>query len=163
MPSIEIRVVSLDVVIPIRMRELDPPRSWNDAISVGDTQADSVHFAAFDGDEIVGVSSVGPESIPLTDAPAIRFRGLSVVRARRGNGFGTLLFRAQHDYARQLNSPAWFYAKTRLSRLYLREGFIRTSYSTVHPNGGPVNLFVNPQGLEVFSSEFSSVEPGMTG
>jgi hypothetical protein len=60
MNKILIHQVALDDVIQLRMHELDLTRSYNEAISAGDTSPEAVHFAAFDEGQKIGVGSLGP-------------------------------------------------------------------------------------------------------
>jgi len=141
--TLRIERVPLEVVVPTRMRELDPPRSWQEAVSPGDLESESVHLAAYDGLVIVGVASVGPQPLPVTGRPAARFRGVAVVRSRRGAGIGGLLTDALCERSRAIADVAWLYAKDRLTGFYTRHGFVPTEHVFVHPNGGRVRLFVN--------------------
>lgn len=156
MTNIHIRPVSLEEVVPIRMNELDPPRSRDHSITPGDLAEESVHLAAILNNNIVGVGSIVPERMPLLpNHAAVRLRGLAVLRGYRGRGIGRMLLSAQVASAENATcSIAWFYSRLRLSSFYSQGGFVRTEHSIHHfLTREIVHLFVNEPTMPLMDND----------
>ena len=90
---IVIRSVPVDVVRPLRHRVLRPGFPEESVHSDRDDDPNTVHLAAIDGDEVIGVVSMLPEPFPGDARTAQRFRWMAVDATRRGSGTGQSLTR----------------------------------------------------------------------
>lgn len=94
----------------------------------GDEHRDAGHFAAFQGQKMVGVASVFHEAHPdIADRSGEqqwRLRGMATAPAVRGKGAGGALLQAAIDYtlARQAR-VLWCNARTPARSFYERYGF----------------------------------------
>jgi len=90
-----------------------------------DAHPGTLHFAAFDGDAVVGVVTTFPED--TARAPGSRgehFRGMAVDDAYRGAGVGKLLMRAVVDAARARGAEVlWANGRDSALGFYRRIGF----------------------------------------
>ncbi|MBX3020117.1 MAG: GNAT family N-acetyltransferase [Bdellovibrionales bacterium] len=82
-------------------------------------EKDAVHFAAFEGSEIVGCLIL----VPLS-AAEVRMRQVAVIPAKQGSGIGRLLIEAAENYARFAGFE-WMYLNARDSavQFYLACGY----------------------------------------
>ena len=123
-----VRDVPVDVVLPLWhriLREGVPFEVAQARHAAIDTLPGTRHFAAFDGDTVVGVVTTFPEDTPL--APGRRaehFRGMAVDDAYRGAGIGRLLMRAVVDAARSRGAEVlWANGRDTALGFYERIGF----------------------------------------
>ena len=123
-----VRAVQVDVVLPLWhriLREGVPFEVAQARHAAIDTLPATRHFAAFDGDAVVGVVTTFPENTPL--APGRRgehFRGMAVDDGYRGVGVGKLLMRAVVDAARSRGAEVlWANGRDTALGFYERIGF----------------------------------------
>lgn len=148
--QMRIQPISLLQAVTLRMRELDPPRTWEQAVSVGDQALDAEHIGAVLEGQVIGSVSLGSEPIPLPPfPPAWRLRGLVVASEYRGLGVGRSLVKAAKAKIDASHKPVWFYARQRLTSLYASEGFLRTDITVTHALAGEVFLFLNQSAVDV--------------
>jgi GNAT superfamily N-acetyltransferase len=99
--GIEIREVTVDVVLPLRHAILRAGRARESAHARQDDDSATRHFAAYAGSHVVGVVSQFPENTDLAPARrAERLRGMAVDPAWQGRGVGHGLMRAVVELAK---------------------------------------------------------------
>lgn len=83
------------------------------------------HFAAYDGDTVIGVVTTFPDDTPLAQGRrGEHFRGMAVDDAWQGAGVGTLLMRAVVDAARGRGAEVvWANGRDTALGFYERMGF----------------------------------------
>jgi GNAT superfamily N-acetyltransferase len=123
--SIEIRPVPAAATHDLRQRVLRPHQSIKEMVYEGDALPSAGHFAAFDGDRIVGIASVSPESHGEVDGDGQwRLRGMATDDRVRGTGLGARLLEASIGHAKQAGGDVlWCNARTPAMRFYTRRGF----------------------------------------
>lgn len=114
---IDVREITATDAYPLRRTVLRTGTVSNDVAFDGDDGG--FHLGAFDGDELVAISSW----LPIDDA-TYRLRGMATAPNRRGAGIGAVLLAAGIDKLEQLGGRA-VVANARVDALdfYLRHGF----------------------------------------
>lgn len=120
---IEIRAVQADAVRPLRKTLLRPNQDVSELVYGGDTEPDTLHAAAFDGEEIVGIASVSRQPDP-TGKPAFRLRGMGTARRVRGLGVGRDLLEQCYAHCAEKGAKrVWCNARLSAVGFYTRMGF----------------------------------------
>ena len=119
------REVPVDVVLPLRHRILREGRPFEAARSKQDGKAGTVHFAALDGDTVVGAITTFPEDTPLAPRRrADRIRSMAVADGWRKAGIGKMLMQAVVDLARRRGAEVlWANGRDTALGFYERIGF----------------------------------------
>jgi GNAT superfamily N-acetyltransferase len=121
---VAVRRVPVAVVRPLRHRVLRPGFPESAVRTDRDDEGDTVHLAAFDGDEVIGVVTMFAEHFPDDPRPALRFRWMAVDETRRGTGTGQALMRhaasVAHDGGFEL---MWAHGRETALGFYERLGF----------------------------------------
>jgi predicted N-acetyltransferase YhbS len=121
---IAVRRVPVAVVRPLRHRVLRPGYPESAVHTNRDEEAGTVHLAAFDGDEVIGVVTMFAEPFPGDPRPALQFRWMAVDETRRGTGTGQALMRhaasVAHDEGFEL---MWAHGRETALGFYERLGF----------------------------------------
>jgi predicted N-acetyltransferase YhbS len=121
---ITVRRVPVAVVRPLRHRVLRPGYPESAVQTDRDDEEDTVHLAAFDGDEVIGVVTMFAEHFPDDPRPALRFRWMAVDETRRGSGTGQALMRHAASVARDGGFELlWAYGRETALGFYERLGF----------------------------------------
>ena len=90
--------VTATATYPLRREVLRDGRPDADVTFDFDADAESLHLAAYDDDEIVGVASLAPRPTPKRPGKvAWQLRGMAVSPARQGSGVGKELVAAAVD------------------------------------------------------------------
>lgn len=91
----------------------------------GDDNPMTFHRGTFDTEgALVCIISMYDESVPGTDAPAWRIRGMATLPEHRGLGLGTKLAEASVAHAHSIRlAPIWCNARTSAAGYYTRLGF----------------------------------------
>lgn len=119
-----VRRVPVSTVRPLRHRVLRPGYPESAVHTDRDDAPDTVHLAAFDGDEVVGVLTMFPELFPDDPRPALRFRWMAVDEAHRGSGTGHALLRHAASIARDGGFDLlWAHGRETSLGFYERLGF----------------------------------------
>ena len=132
-PTMEIKIVDFETILPVWEEKLwpnrkDPIKPTNNISYLGgrDKRISSqtpVFFAAYNGDNIVGVNSGFPSM-----EGSFRSRGLWVDPTCRGQGIGNGLLQAVVDYATEHGYKyAWSMPRQSALPCYLSVGFEQTS------------------------------------
>ncbi|RDV37131.1 GNAT family N-acetyltransferase [Bradymonadaceae bacterium TMQ3] len=116
-----------DAILPLRTRVLRPHLAPGRlAHFEGDDHPHTRHFAAWRGEEVVGVLSLFQNPMPGNTPPAWQLRGMAVAPEVQGQGVGGRLL--EHALTRQaLADPTitwvWCNARQRAVPFYERHGF----------------------------------------
>lgn len=84
MIDVEVRQVDAATVRPLRHAMLRAGRPIEESVYPADDAPDTVHFAAFVNQDVIGVATAFPDS--FDGRPAWRLRGMAVRDGRRGIG-----------------------------------------------------------------------------
>ena len=137
--DVEVRPVPAEATRPLRMAVLRPGQPAESALYQGDDAIESLHFGAFDGDEVVGVASIYAE--PRAGGgptPAWRLRGMATAPTRRRQGIGRALLAACIDHARARGAvELWCNARLVAVAFYEHAGFEIVSDEFDIPGIGP--------------------------
>ncbi len=121
---IAVRRVPVAVVRPLRHAVLRPGFPEAAVHTDRDDEADTVHLAAFDGNEVIGVVTMLAELFPDDARPALRFRWMAVDESRRGTGTGQALMRHAASVARDGGYELmWAHGRETALGFYARLGF----------------------------------------
>lgn len=121
---IVVRRVPVALVRPLRHRVLRPGRPEESVHTDRDDAPDTVHLAAFSGDDVIGVVTMFPEPFPDDPRTAERFRWMAVDEARRGSGAGQALMRHAASLAREGGFELiWAHGRDTALGFYERLGF----------------------------------------
>lgn len=113
MTSLTVRAVPVDELLDLRHRVLRPGRPRETASLPGDDLPTTRHFAALDGDRVVGCATFLASA--LEGEPAWQLRGMATDPGSRGRGVGrTLLADAAGALARD-RGPTLFWCNARTS------------------------------------------------
>lgn len=116
-----VREASGAEVLPLRMGVLRPDQplvapEWDNAPGVQ-------HFAAYDGEVLVGCATVFPSPYDGV-ADAWQLRGMAVAADRQGQGIGAIVLAAAIEVVRAAGAPLlWANARVTALRFYERMGF----------------------------------------
>lgn len=138
--SVEVRAVPAAVTYPLRQQVLRPHETLDQLVLPGDDDPDSGHFAAYQGDAVVGTASVRREPPPWAPAPepSWRLRGMATAEPMRGSGVGTAVLAAVIDHVRRDGGGLlWCNARLPAVPFYERNGFTTRGESWVDPDIGP--------------------------
>src|SRR3954470_22279458 len=116
-----IRVISAEETYPLRLSILRAGMAPESAIFPGDHDADTRHFGAFSGEDLVGVASIYRAPFPDKDDRdgAWQLRGMAVSPEFRSRALGEALVRAclEHIQA-EAGTLVWCNARTPAVRFY---------------------------------------------
>ena len=87
--SIQIRLATLDEILPLRYEVLIVGTDRTEATLTGDDDPRTIHFAGFDAGRCVGCVSLMPSE--YNGAAAYQLRGMAVDPAYQGMGLGAAL------------------------------------------------------------------------
>ena len=121
-----IQQISPEATHSLRQLILRPQQGLSDCAFSGDKAPGSVHFAAFHGNEMVGVVSLYREAHPdWPDPHAWRIRGMATLERVRGQGIGRALLERVVAHAERQAPPAliWCNARALACGFYQKAGF----------------------------------------
>ncbi len=109
----------------LRGEVLRPGAVPSELIYAGDDAADTCHFGAFEGADLIGIASIYREKWPLdTSLRAFRLRGMAVEARFRGRGVGAALIRACLErVAAKGGAVLWCNARVSAQGFYESLGF----------------------------------------
>ena len=117
---------------------LRPSQAFAETVDPGDDDEDTVHFAAFDGDRVVGIASLYREPRPGGPSTGWRLRGMATEPDVRGGGFGAALLAACVEHvAAAGGGEVWCNARMPALGFYRRAGFDVVSDEFEIPGIGP--------------------------
>jgi predicted GNAT family N-acyltransferase len=119
---IEILRADAVMVRPLRHEVLRHGLPVTESVYPQDELPETVHLAASDGAEIVGVATVFPEA--YEGRAAWRLRGMAVAESARGSGVGSALLREVVAAVQQHGGTLlWCNARTEALSFYRHHGF----------------------------------------
>jgi GNAT superfamily N-acetyltransferase len=109
----------------LRHRILRPGKPLESCFLLHDEDPQTVHFAAFAGEEVVGILSVYAKPFPRHEnEPAWQLRAMAVSPQVQGQGVGRRLLQAAENHVQQNGSSSlWCNARTVAVGFYLKCGF----------------------------------------
>jgi GNAT superfamily N-acetyltransferase len=134
---IEIREVSAEAVRPIRQQVLRPSQTIEEMIWAHDLEPSTKHFAALDGERIIGIVTAYPAEMPeKPDKRGWQFRGMATLPDVRGQGIGKALITKCLEAA---NGAELLWCDARISAMpfYEKLGFQKIGESFEKPMAGP--------------------------
>ncbi len=122
---LQVREVTAPQTLPLRTQVLRPGFAPDEKWFMGGMPPNARHFAAFDGEAIVGVGFVVPVAAPFDDsAKAWMLRGMAVAPDRQGQGIGRAVVEAIVAEARREGVEiVWFNARRVAVEFYRKLGF----------------------------------------
>jgi GNAT superfamily N-acetyltransferase len=124
--AIEVRAVPAEQTRPLRQVVLRPGQPPESTVYPGDDDSGTVHLAALEDGELLGVASLYREPRPGADAraPAWRLRGMATAPHARGRRVGRALLAACRTHvAGEGGGELWCNARTSAARFYAAAGF----------------------------------------
>jgi GNAT superfamily N-acetyltransferase len=130
-----------EITYPLRQQVLRGARAPESSIFPGDGDRSSGHFAAYAGDNVVGVASVFAQPEPDDDQIAERgswqLRGMAVDPDHQGEGAGAALIERIRDFVtRSGGGLIWCNARLTAEGFYLKMGFARIGKPWEEPDIG---------------------------
>jgi predicted GNAT family N-acyltransferase len=119
----DIRLVDLEVVLPLRRSVLRAGIPDPVVVFAGDSDPRAVHVAAFDRGEVVGVSSLVPDPRSGGHPDGLRIRMVGVLPGHRSGGVGRRLVEACVDHS-GATPEVWLAARRHLEGWYGSMGFV---------------------------------------
>lgn len=136
-----IRQVGVEDVYRLRHQILRPDQSDERVVLEGDELSDTAHFAAFIGDQQVGIVSVCHQPVRFFEDQyqnSWRIRAMGVVDAYQHQGIGRVLLATAMDYAKEMGADIiWCDARAHAIRFYEKSGFKVASEEFEVPEVGP--------------------------
>jgi GNAT superfamily N-acetyltransferase len=143
-PKIEVRVLTLEEILPLRHAVLRAGKPLETARYANDNDPGVCHFGAFRDGELLAVGSLYIVEMP--DRPgiaAVQVRGVATRPEARGTGLGTALMEAARDYAQKQGARIlWCNARVSAAEFYRKLGFEIVSEEFQIPNIGPHYLMM---------------------
>ena len=121
-----IRAISAAETIAVRWPVLRPGFPRETAIFDGDEAPGTLHFGAFDGDNLVGVASLHVAPFPAQPevSPTFQLRGMATLAEVRGAGFGKALLDACVAAAQEKGAALfWCNARTSAADFYAKNAW----------------------------------------
>ena len=133
-----IRRISTEEIRPLRHRILRPGQTYGETLYPGDDLADTVHLGAFDGERLVGITSLYREDRPGGPPGGLRLRGMATDADVRGAGYGADLLSACIEHATDFGGvELWCNARMPAVGFYRRAGLEVVSEEFDVPGIGP--------------------------
>jgi predicted GNAT family N-acyltransferase len=121
---LSIKTTEASEILKVRLDILRKGMTLEDCHFSGDNDPESIHFAAFDSDHIIGCCTltVNPQSM-IKDS-YYQLRGMAVLEDYQGNGIGRKLLLAAESKLIELGQKVlWFNARTPAVGFYQKYGY----------------------------------------
>jgi GNAT superfamily N-acetyltransferase len=150
--AIEVRRIPAHRTWELRQRVLRPHQRIEEMNYFGDHDADTAHFGAFVGDELLSIGSIylaplrGPHASLPDDGRTWQLRGMATAPGRSGGGLGAAVLKAaiEHAAAHPVGratgsggSAMWCNAREVALGFYEKFGFVAVSGIFELPGIGP--------------------------
>ena len=122
---INIKQISARETIPVRQPVLRAGRPESDCIFEGDNLPTTVHYAIFVEENLVGVATFLENSKDILTGKQMQLRGMAVLDAYQGKGFGKLLLEKGEILAHEKKTDIlWFHARINAKSFYEKQGYM---------------------------------------
>ena len=122
--AISVCRVSASDVYPLRLRVLRPNQTLADCIWAQDNDADTAHFAAYDGNTLIGIGSIAISAREGDPPNTWRLRGMATEPSLQGRGIGAQVLSACVAHAKSNGGALmWCNARTSALGFYRKYGF----------------------------------------
>lgn len=137
--NIEVRAITAEATLPLRLEVLRPGRPIESAKFQGDDAPSTRHFGAFRDGRVLGIASLYLTEMPeRRGLPAFQLRGMATAPEARGIGLGCALVQACIGFTRQKGAHLiWCNARTGAVDFYRRLGFEIIGNEFEIPDVGP--------------------------
>lgn len=145
--DIEVRVITAEETLPLRISVLRPGRPVEVAKFPEDEAVTTRHFGAFRATRLLGIATLLRVGMPeQPGVPALQLRGMATAPEVRGKGFGRALILACLVFARENGVPLlWCNARTSALGFYRKLGFEIAGAEFIVPDVGPhFRMWVRP-------------------
>jgi len=138
-PEIEVRLISAEDTLPLRLAVLRPGRPRNSARFPGDDAPDTRHYGAFRAGRLLSIASLYRAELPEKPGQsAFQLRGMATDETARNQGLGRALVVACVEHARSERVPIlWCNARTTAADFYRKLEFETIGPEFVIPDVGP--------------------------
>lgn len=123
---IEIKPITANQVLPVRQKVLRAGRPIQEAIFDGDEKKTTLHLAAFQEEQILGVATflkMKHEAFPAKNQ--YRLRGMAVLPEYQGQQLGKKILEEGINLLTQDHTDLlWFNARTSAAGFYKKNGFL---------------------------------------
>lgn len=124
--SILLRETPAETIVPLRFSVLRPHRPIDEVRYATDALEGTFHWAAFDGDTLVGCASAHRAPSPMGHAPAYQLRGMAVREEYRSRGLGARILVEIEAGAKARGARyIWCNGRTRAGEFYRRHGWVQ--------------------------------------
>lgn len=121
---IQIRIVPATAVYPLRHKVLRPNQTLAHCIWAQDNDADTAHFAAYDGNTLIGIASIAISAREGDPPNTWRLRGMATEPSLQGRGIGAQVLSACVAHAKSNGGALmWCNARTSALGFYRKHGF----------------------------------------
>jgi GNAT superfamily N-acetyltransferase len=143
-PKTEVRVLSLEEILPLRHAILRAGRPLETARYANDNDPGVCHLGAFRDGELLAVGSLYIAEMPgRPGIAAVQVRGVATRPEARGTGLGTALMVTARDFAQKQGARIlWCNARVSAAEFYRKLGFEIVSGEFEIPNIGPHYLMM---------------------
>ena len=134
--GVEVRVVPVEAVVDLRHRVLRAGMPRESAVFPGDELETSRHFAAMEGERVVGCLTLHLSE--CEGRAAYKLRGMATDERVRGTGVGKLLLEAAEGFVRRTKiRQLWCNARVPAVGFYEKAGWCVVSEEFEIPTAGP--------------------------
>ena len=134
----EIKKISSLETYPVRHEVLRKRKPIETCQFKGDDDENTTHFGLYVEDKLVGIISVFKEKNNLfSETNQFQIRGLAVLEAFQGKGFGAELVKEAENHCISLNTDViWFNARENAVSFYKKLGYTSIGDSFLIPDVG---------------------------
>ena len=121
---LSIKTTEASAILKVRLDILRKGMTLDDCHFSGDNDPESIHFAAFDRDTIIGCCTLTVNPQPIIEGSYYQLRGMAVLEDYQGSGIGQkLLQAAESKLILQGKKVLWFNARTSAVGFYQKYGY----------------------------------------
>ena len=138
-PGIEVRLITAEETLPLRLAVLRPGRPRDSAIFPGDDAPDTRHYGAFLDGRLWSIASLYRAELPEKPGQeAFQLRGMATDPSARNQGLGRALMVACIEYTQAQRVPIlWCNARITAADFYRKLEFEAIGPQFVIPDVGP--------------------------
>ncbi|PCJ33162.1 MAG: GNAT family N-acetyltransferase [Gammaproteobacteria bacterium] len=129
MNHVNIEIITVVDTLPLRQQILRPHQALSECVYKGDDLDSTVHFAAIEDDEIIGIMSLYQRNcLELGSTNGMQLRAMATAIHSRGQGIGFKLLAAAESHAQKIHTQ-YIWANARVEAI----NFYKKSAYTINP------------------------------